>query len=61
MKGAVFEDSSHDLLELIEVIANSIRNIPLIELSRVCENKIRRVDTSQQARGVHFQHLLQLT
>jgi hypothetical protein len=39
MKGAVFKDSSHDLLELKEVIANFIRDIPPIELSRVCETK----------------------
>lgn len=56
MKGSVFRDNSQDLLELKAVIANFIRDIPPIELSCVYENKLRRVDTIQPARGVHFQH-----
>jgi hypothetical protein len=45
MKGAVHKANSHTLLELKEAIANFIRNIPPIELSRVFANKTRRADT----------------
>jgi hypothetical protein len=39
-------------------IANFIRNIPSIEMSRVFANETKPVDTCVQARGGHFQHLL---
>jgi hypothetical protein len=58
MKGAVDKTSPHTLLELKAAIADFIRNIPLIELSRVLANKIRRVDACLQAREDSFQHLL---
>jgi hypothetical protein len=44
MKGAVYKDSPHTLLELKEAIANFIRNVPPIKLSCVFANKIGRVD-----------------
>jgi hypothetical protein len=44
MKGAVYTDNPHTLLELKEAIANFIRTIPAIELSRDFANKKRRVN-----------------
>jgi hypothetical protein len=53
MKGAVYKDNPHILLELKEAISNFIRNIPPIDLSRVFANKIRRVDACLQVREGH--------
>jgi hypothetical protein len=58
MKGAGCRDNPHTLLELEEAIANLIRNIRQIELSRVSAHITRRVDGCLQARGGHFQHML---
>jgi hypothetical protein len=58
MKGIVYKDNPHALLELKEDITNFIRNVPLIELLRVFANKIRHVDACLQACRVHFEHLL---
>jgi hypothetical protein len=44
-KGAVHKANPHTLLELKEAIANFIRNIHPIELSRVFANKMKRADT----------------
>jgi hypothetical protein len=43
IKGTVYEDNLHTLLELKEAIAIFLRNIPPIELSRVLASRIRRV------------------
>jgi hypothetical protein len=58
IKGAVYKDNPHTLLELKEANADLIRYIPPNELSLVFANKIRRVDAWLQASGGHFQHLL---
>jgi hypothetical protein len=57
MKGTVYKDSPHTLLELKEAIENFIRNIPHVELSHIFTNKISRVVACLHARGGHFQHL----
>jgi hypothetical protein len=58
IKVAVFKHSPHILLELKKAIAKFIRNIPLVELSRVLTNEIRCIDACLQAHGGHFQCLL---
>jgi hypothetical protein len=58
MKGAVYKYNPYAILELKEAIADFIRNIPPIELSRGFANKIRRVDACLQAREVNFQRFL---
>jgi hypothetical protein len=51
IKGAIYKDNPHTLLELKEAIAYFIKNIPPIELSRVFANKIRRVDACIKTHG----------
>jgi hypothetical protein len=58
MKGAFHRDNPHILLELVEAIANFIRNIPPPELSRVVANKIRFVDSCLHTRGGLSQNML---
>jgi hypothetical protein len=53
---AVYKNNPHSLLELKEGIADFIRNIPLIELSRVFANKIRRIDACLHAHAGYFQN-----
>jgi hypothetical protein len=52
------KNNPHTLRELKEAVANSIRHISPIELSRVFANKIRRANGNLQARGGQFEHLL---
>jgi hypothetical protein len=60
MKGTVYGDNPHILLETKEAIINFIRNILLTELSCASASKIRHVDVCLQAGRSHFQHLLAL-
>jgi hypothetical protein len=57
MKGTVYEDNPHTLLEMKEAIKFFIRNIPPIELLHVFANKIRWVYVCLQAHRGDFQHL----
>jgi hypothetical protein len=58
MKGTVYRDNRHILLETKETTVNFIRNILPVELSCASASKIRHVDACLQAGRSHFQYLL---
>jgi hypothetical protein len=57
---AVYCDRLRTLNELKTAITVSIRNISQADLQKVFVNKINRVQACTDARGHHFQHLLQV-
>jgi hypothetical protein len=59
-KSAVYRDRPLTLNELKTAITMYIRNISQADLQKVYENKIKRVQARIDARGHHFQHLLQV-
>jgi hypothetical protein len=57
---AVYRDRPPTLNELKTAITAYIRNITQADLQKVSANKIKLVQACIDARGHHFQHLLQV-
>jgi hypothetical protein len=60
-KSAVYRDHPRTLNELKTAINAYIRNVSQADLQKMFANKIKRVQASIDARGHHFQYLLQCT
>jgi hypothetical protein len=60
MKIAVYRDRPRTLNELKTAITAYIRNISQADLHKVFANKIKWVQACIDARGHHFEHLLQV-
>ena len=59
-KSAVYRDRPRTLNDLKTAITAYVRNISQADLQKVSANKIKRVQACIDARGHHFQYLLQV-
>jgi hypothetical protein len=60
VKSALYRDRPGKLNELKTAITTYIRNISQLDLQKVFVNKIKRFQACIDARGHHFQNLLQV-
>jgi hypothetical protein len=58
IKGVVYKENPHTLLDVKEAIADFMKNVHLFEMPRVFVNRRRHVDACLQARGGYFQLFL---